>query len=171
MEGDRTIVGVVRREGATVGTLLVASVAVLGMWGPWFASGSALRNSFGFFRAAQVLGIEWVTPFRVAWFLLPIVLAAALALVVFGARRSGLGLLLGLGAVLAIAGWLSVSAFEARLGSTVAAAAGTGTVLAAAGTLVASIMGWATPSEQDRIQPPTGVTPASGDQTKLSTEN
>ncbi len=171
MKGDRARAGVVRRDGATVGTALAALVAVLGMWGPWFASGSASRNSFGFFRAAQVLGIEWVTPFRVAWFLLPVVLAVALALVIVGARRSGLVLFLGLGAVLAVAGWLSVSAFDARLGSTVAAAAGTGTVLAAAGALLASVMGWTTPPELERVQPPTGVAPASGEQKKLSTEN
>jgi len=171
MKGDRAIAGVVRREGVTVGTVLVASVAVIGMWGPWFASGSATRNSFGFFRAAQVLGIEWVTPFRVAWFLLPIVLAAALALVVFGARRSGLGLLLGLGAILAGAGWLSVSAFEARTGSTVAAAAGTGTVVAAGAALIASMTGRATVPGAGQVPPPAGSSPVSGEATKLSTEN
>lgn len=166
MKGDRAAGAVVRRHGATVGTVLVAAVAVIGMWGPWFASGSATRNSFGFFRAAQVLGIEWVTPFRVAWFLLPIVLFVALALVVFGARRSALGLLLGLGVILAVAGWLSVSAFEARLGSTVAAAAGTGTVVAAMTALLASVTGRATYTGPGSAQPPVTGPPVSGGPSK-----
>ncbi len=145
-----------------IAAVIIAAIAVAGMWGSWFASGSAPRNSFGFFRAAQVLGIEWVTPFRVAWFLLPIVLGAAVALVAFGARRSGLGLLLGLGAILATAGWLSVSAFEARLGSTVAAAAGTGTVLAALVALIASLRGPRTASGSGPTQAPAASPQVSG---------
>lgn len=171
MRGDRVAATVVRRQGATIGTVLIAAVAVLGMWGPWFASGSATRNSFGFFRAAQVLGIEWVTPFRVAWFLLPILLAVGLVLVVFGARRSGLLVLLGLGAVLAATGALSVTAFDARPGSTLAAAAGTGTVLIALVALVASRQG-----SGGRLGPAVDsaaaeTTSVSGERPTMSTEN
>ncbi len=110
--------------GVALAAAASALVAVVAMWGPWFRSGSAERNSFGFFRAAQTLGIEWVTPFRIAWFLLPVVLAAATALLLFGARRTGLVVAILLGVVLGVAGALSVAGFGALWGSGAATLAG-----------------------------------------------
>ncbi len=133
-----------RRNGPTVTTvaaLAAAAVAVGAMWGPWFASGSATRNSFGFFRAAQVLGIEWITPFRIAWFLLPTVLAVAVALRLYGAGRSTAVALIGLGSVLGGAGLLSAAAFGVFWGSLVAAAAGWCAVVAALAALVGPALG------------------------------
>ncbi|MEL6981094.1 MAG: hypothetical protein AAFO29_01590 [Actinomycetota bacterium] len=161
MQGARAGGAAAWQHAATGTTLVVAAVAVGAMWGPWFASGSATRNSFGLFRAAQVLGIEWVTPYRVAWFLLPTVLAAAAALIVFGARRTGLVVLGVLGGVLGAAGVLAATGLEAQWGSTVSAGAGLCTVVAAGATLVASMIGATTPSESM----------ASGGSPKLSTEN
>lgn len=146
---------------ATVATLVAAAVAVGAMWGPWFSSGSATRNSFGLFRAAQILGIEWVTPYRVAWFLLPIVLAAAAALVAFGARRTGLVMLGALGVALGAAGALAALGLEAHWGSVATAVAGACTVVAAMAALLTSMLGARTR--------PTAL--ASGDGPKLSTEN
>lgn len=109
---------------ALAGSLVAGTLAVGAMWLPWFRSGSAERDSFGFFRAAQVLGIEWITPFRVAWFLLPIVLLVAAALIGFRAHRPGAALLAVLGLILAAAGGLSVDAFGTAGGSVASAGAG-----------------------------------------------
>ena len=91
-----------------VATVVAAAISVGGMWLPWFRSGAADRNSFGFFRAAQLLGIEWVTPFRVAWFLLPVLLPLGVLLLLMGAHRSASALLVILGLVLAVTGVLSL---------------------------------------------------------------
>lgn len=106
------------------GALVSGALAVGAMWLPWFRSGSADRNSFGFFRAAQVLGIGWITPFRIGWFLLPIALLVAAALVGFRARRTGAGVLAGLGLILAVAGGLSARTFGSATGSTASILAG-----------------------------------------------
>ncbi len=75
--------------------LLVAAM-VLGAisgWLTWTVSGSAERNSYASLRAAQRLGIEQLTPFRVVWFCVPV---AALGLVVLLlARRRDLALISG----------------------------------------------------------------------------
>lgn len=125
MGGD----GIAPGSGSGGGILTVAAagsglVAVGSMWLPWFWSGNASRNSFGFFRAAQVLGIEWVTPFRVGWFLLPVLLLVALALLGFGARRSGIAGLVVLGLVLAPAGGLSWVGMGPASGSAASTIAG-----------------------------------------------
>jgi hypothetical protein len=104
---------------------LAATVAVVGMWLPWFRSGAAERNSFGFFRAAQTLGIEWVTPFRVVWFLVPVLLPLSVALLGFRARRAGLGVLAVIGLVLGGAGGLSLLSFGSAAGSAASTIAGT----------------------------------------------
>jgi hypothetical protein len=116
--------GPTRPDPVLAGAVASGTLAVGGMWLPWFRSGSAPRNSFGLFRAAQVLGIEWITPFRVAWFLLPVVLLVAVALIGFRATRSGALLLAALGLILALAGILSVDAFGSAGGSAGSAGAG-----------------------------------------------
>lgn len=113
-----------RVRPVVVATVVLAALSVGGMWLPWFSSGASDRNSFGFFRAAQLLGIEWVTPFRIAWFLLPVLLPLALLLLLLGAHRSGLAVLVLLGSVLAVTGALSLLAFGLANGSAAAAVAG-----------------------------------------------
>lgn len=116
--------GGIRPDPVLAGAVASGTLAVGGMWLPWFRSGSTPRNSFGLFRAAQVLGIEWITPFRIAWFLLPVVLLVAVALIAFRATRSGALLLVALGLVLALAGILSVDTFGSAGGSAASAGAG-----------------------------------------------
>ncbi len=121
--------------GATTRTVtaaisfVAAVVAVGAMWLPWFTSGSAGRNSFAMFRAAQLLGIESITPFRVLWFLLPVVLLAAAALFVFGLQRSASAALVVLGAALVAVGWVAFSAVGAHVGSAAATAGGLCTIV------------------------------------------
>lgn len=103
---------------------LAGGAMVGGMWLPWFHSGQAGRNSFAAFRAAQVLGIEWITPYRVAWFLLPVILAAAVAAWALGGRRLGAGVLLILGAVLTLAAGAAIWQLGAEAGSAATASAG-----------------------------------------------
>lgn len=69
------IVGVAALAGAVAG------------WPTWTVSGSATRNSYASLRAAQVLGIDQLTPFRVIWFLVPVAAAAVVLLLVAGAVR------------------------------------------------------------------------------------
>ncbi len=81
------------------------------MWLPWFRSGQSARNSFAAFRAAQILGIEWITPLRILWFLLPVLLLVALVCFVAGLPNVAASLLGVLGIILAIGAglfWLSV---------------------------------------------------------------
>lgn len=67
----------------------VASMSgALAGWLTWTVSGSATRNSYASLRAAQRLGIEQLTPFRVVWFCVPV---AVLAVVVLVAVRADLG--------------------------------------------------------------------------------
>ena len=61
-----------------LGAMLSAS-AFMG----WTQSGAVVRDSFQTFRAAQILGLDELTPLRVVWFVLPVLpmLVAALTLV------------------------------------------------------------------------------------------
>ena len=114
-----------RGRASLVGAVGAGSVAVGAMWLPWYYSGSIPRNSFGFFRAAQVLGLERITPFRIAWFLLPSALLVAVALIGLGARRSGLVIVIGVGLILAAAGALSSLGLGPAPGSAASSVAGT----------------------------------------------
>lgn len=79
-------------------TALAAAVGAIAGWPTWTISGSATRNSYASLRAAQALGIDQLTPFRVVWFLVPVAGAGVLVLLVAGAARSAaaLGLLTAL---------------------------------------------------------------------------
>lgn len=64
-----------------------AAVGAVSGWFTWTLSGSATRDSFASLRAAQILGIDQLTPFRVVWFLVPVACAATIIVVlVFGPR-------------------------------------------------------------------------------------
>lgn len=72
-------------------------------WLPWVRSGSATRNSYEALRSAQRLGLEDFTPFRVIWFLVPVVAAASILGGIFGSARA-LGVGTGLVGIVLIAG-------------------------------------------------------------------
>lgn len=72
----RVIVGLAALCGAAAG------------WPTWTVSGSATRNSYASLRAAQAIGIDQLTPFRVVWFLVPVAAAAVVLLLLAGAPRS-----------------------------------------------------------------------------------
>lgn len=57
-------------------------------WPTWTVSGSATRNSYASLRAAQAIGIDQLTPFRVVWFLVPVAAAVVVLLLLAGASRS-----------------------------------------------------------------------------------
>ncbi len=76
-------------DGALAVALIVGSASG---WLTWTRSGSADRNSYGSLRAAQRLGIEELTPFRVVWFCVPVVALTVVVLLLAGFRRSALGL-------------------------------------------------------------------------------
>jgi hypothetical protein len=114
---------------------MAASLAVAGMWLPWFRSGESARSSFAAFRAAQLLGIEWITPLRILWFLLPVVLLLALLSLAARYPITGLGLLIGLGLILALGGASFVFLIGPEIGSAAAAIAGACTIVLAVAAL------------------------------------
>ena len=119
------------RLAATAAAFVSGAVMVGAMWLPWFTSGSAGRNSFAMFRAAQILGIETITPFRVVWFLLPVLLLAVGALYVFGLTRAASVALALLGAIFVILGIVALSALGTHAGSAAATVAGLCTIVLA----------------------------------------
>ncbi len=58
-------------------SLVSAAASLLG----WTVSGSKIRNSYETFRSAQRLGLDELTPFRVLWFLVPVLALAVLVAV------------------------------------------------------------------------------------------
>ncbi len=58
-------------------SLVSAGASLLG----WTVSGSKVRNSYETFRSAQRLGLDQLTPFRVLWFLVPVICLAVLVAV------------------------------------------------------------------------------------------
>ena len=64
------------RDVVTAG--LPAAGMVLAMQLEWVRSGSATRNSYEMFRSAQRLGLDELTPFRVVWFLVPVLCLGSL---------------------------------------------------------------------------------------------
>ncbi|MGI9613867.1 MAG: hypothetical protein ACR2QO_13220 [Acidimicrobiales bacterium] len=119
------------RLAVTTAAFVSGAVMVGAMWLPWFTSGSAGRNSFAMFRAAQILGIETITPFRVVWFLLPVLLLAVGALYVFGLTRAASVALALLGAIFVILGIVALSALGTHAGSAAATVAGLCTIVLA----------------------------------------
>jgi len=77
-----------RRLANSVVAGLAAVVGALAGWPTWTLSGSATRNSYASLRAAQAVGIDQLTPFRVVWFLVPVAAAAMVLLLVAKATRS-----------------------------------------------------------------------------------
>lgn len=68
-------------------TGVAACVGAASGWLTWTVSGSATRNSYASLRAAQRLGIEQLTPFRVVWFCVPVAAAVVVFLLVGGIAR------------------------------------------------------------------------------------
>lgn len=93
------------------------------LWLPWVYFGSATRTSFGVFRSAQNLGLDELAPFRIAWFLLPVVALTVLVFVGRGRLRIAAGLLVALSLVLGLPALLVVLAGLSAWGSKLALAA------------------------------------------------
>ncbi len=128
------------RDRLIAGSVVVALVAVAAMWLPWFRSGEAAKNSFDAFRAAQIFGIEWVSPLRVVWFLLPVVVLAALCLLAFRQRAPAAIALLGASLPLAAFGVVALVAIGVQPGSVIATVAGiSAAALAGCGLLVGDV--------------------------------
>lgn len=78
-----------RRRLMTSAVVAISALAgALAGWPTWTVSGSATRNSYASLRAAQALGVDQLTPFRVVWFCVPVAAAAIALLLVAGAIRS-----------------------------------------------------------------------------------
>lgn len=72
----------------------------------WVVSGAKVRNSYETFRSAQRLGLEDLTPYRVVWFLVP-VLTLGIVLAVLGKRlRLGGALLFAQGLTVGAGGFV-----------------------------------------------------------------
>ena len=103
-------------------------VLALTLWLPWVYFGSASRTSFGVFRSAQALGLDELAPFRVGWYLLPVVALAALGVAALGHIRTAavllivLALLLGIPALVVVVAGLSAWGSKLALAVSVAAA-------------------------------------------------
>ena len=83
---------------AAVAIMIAGFAGVVSAWFDWTISGSARRDSYASLRAAQRLGIEELTPYRVAWFLVPVAVLAIAALLIAQADRTAglLGVVTGL---------------------------------------------------------------------------
>ena len=129
--GDYRLVGMgaTTRIAATASAFLAGVIAVGSMWLTWFTSGSANRNSFAMFRAAQILGIESITPFRIVWFVLPVLLLVAAALYLFGLWRTASATLAGLGAAFTVFGLVALTSIGTFAGSAAATVAGLCTIV------------------------------------------
>ena len=95
----------------------VAAAMAASMWAPWLMAGTATRNSFAVFRALQAVGLDHLTPIRVFWFLLPVLLGAVALAAVVG-RLTGAGFGLGIvAAIVSIAAWAAVTGGSSAWGA------------------------------------------------------
>jgi len=92
------------RSATSVVTGVAAVVGAFAGWPTWTVSGSATRNSYASLRAAQAIGVEQLTPFRVVWFCVPVAVAALALLLVLRATRSAAFVGLAIAMVLAFFG-------------------------------------------------------------------
>lgn len=112
---------------------LAAIGGALSGWLTWTVSGSATRNSYASFRAGQALGIDQLTPFRVAWFCVPVAAAAIVLLLVARAARSAAAVaILTAIALVLFGGGVLLTPVAAGAGPPLALASG---VLLAAGSI------------------------------------
>lgn len=112
-------------------------VGVVSAWLTWTVSGSATRNSYESLRAAQRLGIEQLTPFRVVWFLVPVAVLATVVLLAGGFRRAAglVGTVAGL-VLAAFGGVVATSSVASGVGPWLACSAGV-VAIGASGVLIA----------------------------------
>lgn len=122
---------------ARIMALVGGGAGVLSARLDWTISGSARRNSYASLRAAQRLGLEQLTPFRIVWFLVPVaVLATAALLTARTDRAAGIvGLLAGL-VLVAFGGGVLLTPVASGMGPWLSCTAGLVTV-GASGVLVA----------------------------------
>ena len=108
------------RAVASTSALAVGLVPQL----PWVTTGARSRNSYEVFRSAQALGVDELTPLRVAWFLVPVLALGVVGWIAVGRLRLA-------------AGFLAVAALLVAGVAVVVVAAG----LAAPGAWVALVVG------------------------------
>ncbi len=77
------------RRVAVATTFASCAVIQLATQLEWIRSGSASRNSYEMFRSAQRLGLDQLTPFRVIWFLLPVLCLGSVLMVSLARERVG----------------------------------------------------------------------------------
>ncbi len=91
---------------------------------PWVTSGARSRNSYEVFRSAQTLGVDQLTPLRIAWYLVPVFALGVVGWIAVGRLRLA-------------AAFLAVAALLVAGVAVVVVVAG----LAAAGAWVALVIG------------------------------
>lgn len=91
---------------------------------PWVTTGARSRNSYEVFRSAQTLGVDQLTPLRVAWYLVPVLALGVVGWIAVGRLRLA-------------AAFLAVAALLVAGVAVVVVVAG----LAAAGAWVALVIG------------------------------
>ena len=118
-------------------TIVAAVLGAAAGWLTWTISGSATRNSYASLRAAQALGIDQLTPFRVVWFLVPVAGAGVVLLLAAGAVRSAaaVGVLMSL-VLIVFAGGVLLTPVAAGVGPWLALGSG-GTLIASSAGLIA----------------------------------
>ncbi len=106
-------------------TALPGAGMVLAMQLEWVRLGSAGRNSYEMFRSAQRLGLDQLTPFRVVWFVLPVLCLGAVLTVGLD-RRGTAAFFLGVASTISVGVGLAVvtSGAGAGLGAPLAVFAG-----------------------------------------------
>lgn len=103
---------------------LSAAAAITSMWLPWLRSGATTRTSFEVFRAAQIFGFDQLTPLRVLWYVLPVLVICCFLLLSSGLVKTGaIGLLLA-GLLYGLAGLLAARTAGVLVGSALGAVAG-----------------------------------------------
>ncbi len=137
---------------------LPAAGMVFAMQLEWVRSGSATRNSYEMFRSAQRLGLDELTPFRVVWFLMPVLCLGSLLMIGL-ARHHASASFLGaafLGAASLVSLGVGVAVLTSGLGVGLGAPLATGSgavgllavvVLVVAGRRSVSDRGTAAPSD------------------------
>ena len=115
---------------------IAALVGAVSGWLTWTISGSATRNSYESLRAAQRLGIDELTPFRIVWFCVPVAVLALVLLFVFRFDRSAVVVSFATALVLLLfGGGVAVAPVASGVGSFLAFGSGLALVVGAIGVL------------------------------------
>ncbi len=127
------------RRDSLVVVVVVSATMLVSAQLEWVRSGSAGRNSYQMFRSAQRLGLDQLTPFRVIWFLLPVLCLGAVLMAGL-ARPLLTALFLAAASVVSLGVGVAVlaSGRAAGPGATLGAAAGFLGLTASLATMIAA---------------------------------